>query len=1143
MQIYGIYSKQFSPSTRWILESSVIAIIYAAGGYLGFYFASIPPGNVTSVWPGSGIALAFIFLLGYRAVPGIWLGSFICNIPTLFDASSVFAFMKFVTAGTAIGIGSVLQPLFGAFLIKRFTTPDSPFDKTFDTLKFAGIVPIICLISASIGNASLYIGGYSSIDNYNALWTTWWIGDSIGILIFFPLILGWSKKFNIVHDIKTISEAVIIFTAIIILSLISFNSLFHYQTPNYPFAYLPVPFLLWIAIRFGLQLSALSILVVSGIAIWGTTKGFGPFVKDSINSSLLLAQLYIAFISLVTLLIAAFSSENKKMEKELLISEERFRTLIHRAKSIIILLSPDHRILEFNKEAEHTYGVKKEDAIGKNYFELLLPQEFHNTVDTYMKKVLAGEPAIGFEIKIIGRDGKELIISWDVNRILDSKGQPISLIAIGHNLTERKKIEDKLKDANKLLDGTFSSIKEAVLAVNPSNRKIISCNQAAENIFGYKKDELIGCNTEFLHVSHEMYEKFGRDMLTALDKKGVFRTEFQLKRKNGEIFPVENTVTEIVDDSGLRTTIVSVIRDIKEKKYADEKIKLAAKVIDNAIEGIMITDQNAVIQSVNPAFTVITGYTSEEVVGKKTNILKSDRHGKNFYKNMWNNLLETGQWSGEIWNRRKNGEAYPERLTITAIKNDEDKTTQYASIFYDITEIKQNEMEIEFKAYHDALTELPNRQLFYDRLKQTINRARRKKNLFALLFIDLDNLKKINDSIGHLTGDLLLQETAGRLVSIAREGDTVARLGGDEFVVILDNIKYEKEAAIIANRIIFTLSKPFNLKDKLFYISASIGITLYPENGETAEDLIKKADIAMYHVKNIGKNNYQFFSEKMNEKLIKRVELETNLRKAWENRELVAYYQPIVNMKSGNIISMEALARWPQPKGKFIPPSDFIPVAEENGLILEIDEFMLEKASLFMKRMKNNMALNGNGQPFYVSVNLSAIDLENLNLYKNIAKTGKEFGLNPEDIVFEITESMIISNIEKAIFALSKLRDHGFGVAIDDFGTGYSSLNYLAKLPVNILKIDRSFVMDLPSNKKFKSITKAILSMSHELNIKVVAEGVETQKQLDFLRSIGCDHFQGYIFSPPVSEIKMEKLLKSNLIVSSQAAQLPDVTL
>jgi diguanylate cyclase (GGDEF)-like protein/PAS domain S-box-containing protein len=558
----------------------------------------------------------------------------------------------------------------------------------------------------------------------------------------------------------------------------------------------------------------------------------------------------------------------------------------------------------------------------------------------------------------------------------------------------------------------------------------------------------------------------------------------------------------------------------------ERKYSLAFDLIGNAVEGILITDENANIHFTNKAFTAITGYSSEESFGKNPNMLKSGKHDDEFYKKLWKSLKEDGLWKGEIWNKRKDGEVYPQRLTITTIKDHSDGgRVHYASIFYDLSEVKKDEAELKYKANYDVITGLPNRNLFKDRLEQSINRAKRGKEKFAVLFVDLDDFKNINDSFGHNVGDLLLKEISMRLINCARDVDTVSHIGGDEFTVILDTVNTEEDIRIVASRILESISKPFYFEGNELHSTVSIGIAMYPSNGRSVGELIRNADMAMYHVKDDGKNNYHYFTESLNDKASKRMELEIGLRKAIKNKEIIAFYQPKVDIKTGEIIGMEALARWPKLDGTFAEPSEFTAVAEQTGLIMEMDMLILEKSCIFLKKLKKRF--KGRMDSFRVAVNLSAKDLETKGLICTILKTVRKFELSPSDIDLEVTESLIIKDVESTIEILNYLNMHGFSISIDDFGTGYSSLSYLTRFPLSSLKIDKTFVDNIVSEQNARSIARAIVSMSHGIGVKAIAEGVESREQLDFLRNIGCDQIQGHFFSRPVPEKDLIELMES----------------
>jgi diguanylate cyclase (GGDEF)-like protein/PAS domain S-box-containing protein len=571
----------------------------------------------------------------------------------------------------------------------------------------------------------------------------------------------------------------------------------------------------------------------------------------------------------------------------------------------------------------------------------------------------------------------------------------------------------------------------------------------------------------------------------------------------------------------LRQTNTQLKKEIEDRKQYEKQMIQAASVFENTIEGIVITDSEGIIQRVNKAFTTITDFKPEEVVGQNFRIIKSDRHDTAFYEEMWASLITRGMWEGEIWNRRKDGETYPERLSINAIKNPEGKTIHYVGLFHDVTDIKRSEKKLRYQANYDALTGLPNRQLFNDRLKMAITHALRNELPLGVLFIDLDDFKNVNDSQGHYLGDLMLKQVAERLTSCCREEDTVARLGSDEFLLLAQFIRKEEPAATrLAERIVESFKKPFILGDKQIYVNASIGITIYPNDGNDVETLVKNADVAMYRAKSLGKNQFRLFTDEMNREVMRRIALGNDLRGGLEREEFMVYYQPKVNIQTGIVSGMEALVRWNRMKKEMVPPGEFISLAEDNSVIFPLGEWVLSTAC----RQAGEFGV-GCHRDLCVAVNLSVKQFRQDNLVAMIRETLNKTGLSPNLLTIEITENIVISDIEATIKTLKLLKELGIHVSIDDFGTGYSSLSYLKKMPLSELKIDKSFVDDTPDNAEASAIVKMVLSLARSLKLKTVAEGVETKEQLEFLHKEGCDEMQGYLFSKPLPAAEMATLL------------------
>jgi len=558
-----------------------------------------------------------------------------------------------------------------------------------------------------------------------------------------------------------------------------------------------------------------------------------------------------------------------------------------------------------------------------------------------------------------------------------------------------------------------------------------------------------------------------------------------------------------------------------ERKRVEEKLRLAATVFESTLEGILITDAKTNIISVNPALCSITGYRAEEIIGSTPDILKSERHSHAFFRQLWDILNKTGQWRGEIWNRRKNGEVFPAWVNISAVPNSSaSDTSHYVAVFTEITELKLSEERLNYLAHHDPLTGLPNRLLFHDRLEQAVLQAQRNKYMIAVMFLDLDRFKIINDTLGHLIGDELLVAVAERLKRCAREIDTIARLGGDEFAVIITQIVQEEDVGLVAQKIIQTLSSVYSVGGYEVFITASIGINLYPGIDNDRGKLLENADVAMYHAKQFGRNNYKFYSTDMNAVAFERLMLETNLRRALERQEFRLYYQPQIDMQSGSVNGVEALIRWQHPDLGLVSPLEFIPLLEETGLILPVGEWVIRTACRQTREW-----LDAGFPPLTMAVNLSARQFRQANLVEMIEQILHEFNIPPALLELELTESVVMDNIEETVETLQKLKRLGLKIAIDDFGTGVSSLGYLKHFPVDTLKISHDFVLNLPTDSVDASIASAVISLARNMQLSSVAEGVENQGQMDFLRSQDCERIQGFLFSRPIPPDQMTTLL------------------
>ncbi len=657
---------------------------------------------------------------------------------------------------------------------------------------------------------------------------------------------------------------------------------------------------------------------------------------------------------------------------------------------------------------------------------------------------------------------------------------------------------------------------------------VVDCNEAFLQLLGYEDIEILKQNNGniFSLMTDASARLFNQLVHEELLVTG-FTTEFELEliAADYDKIPVIAQLILRYSDTGEPMEIWMVMRDIRERKKVEEKLRLSAKVFESSRDAINISNQDNEIVSVNQSFVDITGYEATEVIGKNPKFLQSGRHNREYYQQLWLNLKRNGYWQGEIWNRRKNGEVYPEWISISLVYDDNANISHHIAIFSDISDVKSTEAHIEFLANYDPLTQLPNRRLFIDRLDQAIKTAARDDKRLAVMFFDLDHFKTINDSLGHSIGDLMLIEVGKRISSAMREIDSVSRLSGDEFAAVISDVSDISDVIKVVNKVISTMRQAFKIQQYELHVTISIGISFYPNDGKTYELLLKNADTAMYSAKNNGRDNFEFFSAAMSTQALERLSLEGSLRKAVENNQLRLFYQPQVQVDNNKIVGIEALLRWPHPELGMIPPDKFITLAEETGLIIPIGKWVLAEAC------RQNKAWQDEGlKAVPIAVNLSAVQFRQHNLMEIVQQELQETGLKPCFLELELTESLLMDCTEYNVKLLRDFRQLGVQLSIDDFGTGFSSLSYLKRFPINKLKIDRSFCMDIPKDKNNASITSAVISLGHDLGLCVIAEGVETESQFNYLQALQCDEVQGYLFSKPVPADEMKALLTKNAI-------------
>jgi diguanylate cyclase (GGDEF)-like protein/PAS domain S-box-containing protein len=662
-----------------------------------------------------------------------------------------------------------------------------------------------------------------------------------------------------------------------------------------------------------------------------------------------------------------------------------------------------------------------------------------------------------------------------------------------------RKNEEQFRLLTENLPGTV------YMCLNNERWTMLYISDRIKDLTGYSKEDFLHDRISFA----DLYHPDDRSRIySTTEEAASFHLEYRIRHRHGHWRWVEEKGTFIRRD-GEPPYLEGYLQDITERKLSENELRLNAAVFENTLEGVIITDAQTQIVAVNRSFSRITGYGEDEMINNTPRVLRSGRQDKAFYEQMWSELKTAGHWAGEIWNRRKNGEIYPEWLTISAVNNDQGELTHYVGVFTDITPLKESQDQLQHLAHHDPLTGLPNRLLFNDRLSQCIQRARRNESQLAILFVDLDHFKDVNDTLGHHLGDELLRRVAQQLAACVRGMDTIARLGGDEFTALLENVD-ARGASAVADKLLAAFAQPFTIAEHELYVSASVGISLFPADGEDPESLLKNADTAMYQSKLHGRNRYHFYAQEMTAHFLERLRMERQLRGTIERGELRVYYQPQVAAASGRLLGVEALVRWQHPEQGLVSPVRFIPLAEETGFISQLGEWVLRASCEQIKAWRNA----GFEVP-RVAVNLSPRQIERSQTVTAVRDILRETGIPPDWLELEITESGLVDSAQ-CYETISGLQDLGISLAVDDFGTGYSSLSYLKRLPISKLKIDRSFVQDVPGDPNGTAITIAIIQMARSLGLSVLAEGVETRAQEDFLLYHGCLDSQGFLYGRPM---------------------------
>ena len=862
------------------------------------------------------------------------------------------------------------------------------------------------------------------------------------------------------------------------------------------------------------------------------TVSLMPAIEYNTGIGMLNIKLAAGAISLIVLFFfGAWRMVEAQLDEEaarldLAEKEARLHSLIQTLPDIIWLKNEDGVYLACNHAAESFFGVPEEKIIGETDHDLL-PAEQADAVRAFDRAVLLSRQSQTYEEWItLSANGQRALFETTKVPVLTADNQLVGVLGISRDITERRRITDELRISHDMLANLTAHVPGMIYQFQlfPDGRYALPYASAGiANIFEITPQQAQeNPNLVFDCIHPEDLAKVQASITESADTMQPWQHDYRvLLPKRGLRWMQSIAAPEKLEDNSLLWH--GFISDITEHKQAEEGLRLAELVYQRSSESIMVSDASNLIIAVNPAFEKMTGFSAKEVIGKNPRLLSSGQHDAAFYQSMWETLNSTGHWEGEFWNRRKDGEMYAAWRTIDIIPGADGKVRYYVALTSDITRKKESEKLIWQRAHFDALTGLSNRSMFHEQLQMSIRKTRRSNQPMALIMLDLDHFKEVNDTFGHDMGDILLQEAAQRLRSCIRESDSVARLGGDEFAVILSELNEPASVDRVVQNILQKLSAPFRLKNELVHVSASIGVTFYPEDAVEIGDLIKNADQAMYAAKKDGRNRCNFFDQSMQEEAQARMRLVSDLRAVLDGHQFLLKYQPIVHLATGAIHKAEALIRWQHPLRGLMQPNDFIHIAEETGMIVEIGNWVFREAALQAAHWRMS-----HHPEFQVSINLSPGQFrDDGGLFDAWVTHLAELDLSGQCIAIEITENMLIDANENTNRMLLTFRNAGIQVAIDDFGTGYSSLACLKKFDIDYIKIDQSFVQNLSPGSDELALCEAIIVMAHKLDMKVIAEGVETQQQHDLLKAIDCDYAQGNLFSTPLPAHGFDILLQA----------------
>ena len=1035
----------------------------------------------------------------------------------------------------------------------------------FAEVRHLAVFLLLCVLLLPAFSALLGAGALAHFAGVEDVWRSyrvWFAAAALGILSVAPLTIAIIRGLRDGFGLSRQQWALHISLLVVLSALLATTALLPLgdESPavyEHLFVLISLPFLIFAALNAGLwgAVSAVSLFAIASVQLMALGFSLGGQSHHSFAENVAKLQVHLLSAIILSLFIGLVVDKLQRSKRALATSVMRYQAIFDH--SPIALLEEDFsaikryldtrlaevsmaiddwfesnpgevrrcsrlaRIISVNSGAGEVFAAKSHNDLLSN-LDRLFDDESLQVFRDQIVSLYRGEHEFHAEAHQMTLAGERIITSVRAAVLPGHETDWARVIVVVEDISERMRATEKLQDTFNQLQLAVDTAKLGVWRLDIASGRL-DWNDQLLDMHGLRREQFDNTLDSWRrHVLPEDIDEADSRLKSVLAGGNVYGVEFRIRRTDGEIRYITASGTAIRDPSGEVAGLVGINYDTTDIRHKEEKLRQAATVFSSTAEGVTITALDGTVLEVNQAFTEITGYDRDEIVGQTPALLQSGRHDQAFYQAMWRALGETGQWRGEVWNRRKDGTLYPQLLTISAVRDDQGTPTGYVGVFTDITRIKRSEERLDHLAHHDPLTELPNRLLLNERLGQSIRHAARHQSMLAVVFVDLDRFKTVNDSMSHTAGDLLLQQVARRLLDSVRKDDTVARLSGDEFIIVLESVGGGDQVTSAVTKLMTAFQATFDIEGAEVRITASMGVALYPQDGKDVESLLSNADAAMYRAKEEGRNNYHFYTKELTTSAFEHLFLENALRYALDLGQFRLVYQPQVDLASGRCLGMEVLLRWEHPDQGTIAPARFIPIAEQTGLIKAIGLWVLHTACAQAKKWLTE------GMEFErIAVNVAGPQVQDPEFAEKVAAVLRQTGLPARHLELEVTEGFVMHRAASSIRQLHKLRAKGIEIAIDDFGTGYSSLSYLKQLPIDTLKIDQSFVRDIPHDTNDMAISAAVVAIADALGLKTVAEGVETTAQANFFREHGCHVAQGYFFSKPLPPDEMVGCLKA----------------